>query len=621
MVRHVGILVAVAILLSLLPSSQSDPRASLTPFGSPVASPLASPVADGDALRYEAVLPAYRDEVASAADRLSRYTITAMLHPASVLALATPGASPVPGAVASPDATPVSASSLEEVTEQSALPARITGAMEVQFVNTTGQALPELYLRLYPNLDRYPGGGLEVREITVDGKALPPPPLEPLPPPPLEPTPSPSLEPLPPPPAIPSGPASPDTAPAAIAEAAILDPTVLRVPLPAPLDPGGTTTLRMEFITTVPEAPIDGSGIFGITPDTGTWVLSGWFPMLAGYGPVSSWELSPPSPWSDAIFSNAALFDVTLVTPPELVLATTGVQVDERMAGNDRVRRFTSGPAREFTVVGHDDFVTLSRQVDGTTVTVYLDPAHAGGETSILTWAAAALGTFNDLYGPYPYAELDVVDVSGIIGYEFSQMVFIGSAFFADPVGAGSRPDAAQFLVAHEVAHQWWYDLVGSNPHRYAFLDEGLAEHSALVYFEERYGEDRAAEQMAQGLTLRYATMLLTTGEDQVVDQPTAAFPDGFAYFTTVYRKAALGLDALRTEIGDEAFFAGLRAYAEAMRFKVATPADLRAAFEQASGRDLGAFWRSAFEGTEGAVSVVVLSEPGPATPEAGPAP
>jgi len=115
--------------------------------------------------------------------------------------------------------------------------------------------------------------------------------------------------------------------------------------------------------------------------------------------------------------------------------------------------------------------------------------------------------------------------------------------------------------------------------------------------------------------------MLLTTGEDHIADQPAAAFPDTFAYFTTVYRKTALGFDALRTEIGDEAFFAGLRAYAETMRFHVATPPDLRTAFEGASGRDLGAFWHGAFEATEGRVSIIVTSATSPATPVASPVP
>src|SRR3712207_7269629 len=67
--------------------------------------------------------------------------------------------------------------------------------------------------------------------------------------------------------------------------------------------------------------------------------------------------------------------------------------------------------------------------------------------------------------------------------------------------------------------------LFRSNPHRHAFLDEGLAEYSAVLYFERQHGVEAAEGQLDAGLGLRYATMLLT-GEDQIVDQPTADFPD-----------------------------------------------------------------------------------------------
>ena len=188
-------------------------------------------------------------------------------------------------------------------------------------------------------------------------------------------------------------------------------------------------------------------------------------------------------------------------------------------------------------------------------------------------------------------------------------------------VAGGSRPGAVEFLVAHEVAHQWWYGLVGSNPHRHAFLHEGLAEHSAVLYFERRYGVEAAEAQLRTGLILPYATMLLTDG-DRIVDQPTADFPDSEAYYATAFGKAGLGFAALRHEVGDEAFVAGLRHYAETMRFAVATPDDLRSALEEASGRDLDAFWRLWFGTAGGQVAIVMEPEPAtpaPATPVASP--
>src|SRR5688572_20227938 len=85
-------------------------------------------------------------------------------------------------------------------------------------------------------------------------------------------------------------------------------------------------------------------------------------------------------------------------------------------------------------------------------------------------------------------------------------------------------------------------------------------------------------------------------------------------YFRTIYLRGALGFAALRQEVGFRAFFAGLRDYATRFRFAVATPDDLRAAFERAARRDLTAFWRETFE-TGGRPRAIAT--PGPGTPPA----
>ncbi len=560
------------------------------------ATPEGSPVPD-HSLQYEAVAPASRSEVmAVTSTRLSHYTITATFHPPGSSLTGTPHAGSVATSIASPvsetTATPVApeaspaATAVAIVEEPTLELATITGTQQLHFVNDTGAPLEELYLRLYPNLRQYGDGRMIVGDITVDGVPVVP-----------EPPPLFSV---------------PGATPAATSDAGSGDLILLRLPLHATIPPTGTATVRMTFTTTVPMASPDGSGLFAFTPETGTWALAHWFPVLAGYDPVSGWELDPPATWSDPVFSNTALFDVTLTAPRDLVLVTPGVQVAETTESAHQVRRFVSGPVREFTVVADDDFASVSTTVGETIVTSYSNPQDAGGGAQMLEWAAQALAVFSEFFGPYPYAELDVVAVPNVTGFEFPQLVFIGTEFYPDPEGSGSRPGAIEFLVAHEVSHQWWYGLVGNNQHRRAFLDESLAEYSGVLYFERQQGSEAAETQLDAGLRLRYATMLLTTG-DQVVDQPSAAFPDADAYYATVYRKGGLGFAALRHEIGDAAFVAGLQDYAQSTRFGVATPDDLQAAFERAADRDLDAFWQLWFETASGRVEIVM--EPAAGTP------
>lgn len=591
------LIVFVLVLATASGMVASAPSRAERSARSQAATPQANPVSS-DTFLYKAVSPDYRSEVMTATSgRLSRYTITATFHPPGTASIdmiqATPWASPV----ATPEASPVTgpASVVDTTPIAPVDQATITGIQKLRFVNDTGDPLTDLHFRLYSNLRQYDEGRMEIHNLTVDGQEVQPesPPLYSVPP------------------STPVATPSPDQA----------DLILLRIPLSDPLAPGATTTVEMEFTTTVPVDPPDGTGLFRFAPDTGSWTLAHWFPILAGYDPASGWETDPPAAWSDLTFSNTALFDVTLTAPGDLVLVTTGVEVEHERQGERQVRRFVSGPVRDFPIVADPNLVSSSTEVNGTTVTSYYTPQNAAGGEQILEWAAQALAVFTELFGPYPYTTLDVVAVPAMIGYEFPQLIFIGADFYPDPIASGSRPGAIEFLVAHEVAHQWWYGLVGSNPHRHAFLDEGLAEYSAVLYFEQKYGMEAADAQLNNGLVLRYATMLITD-EDYVADQPTTEFPDLLTYYTTVYRKAGLGFAALRAEIGDEAFFEGVRQYAETMRFEVATPDDLLIAFEETSGRNLDAFWHLWFETASGRVEIVMEPEsatPAPATPVASP--
>jgi hypothetical protein len=551
---------AIATVLGALAAPEVTPPAPSPPTApSPgrvaLATPGATPAADAGDL-YDAILPDRRAAIAAAtAATLPRYSIEATLTP------------PTDGELPT-----------------------VSGTIELRYVNTTGAPIDELPFRLLPNLRQYESGRMTIEDVTVDGTAVTPaaPPLH----------------------AVPAG------TPVATPAVANADLILVRVPLPTPLGPGKATTVAMTFTTAVPIAPPDDSGLFRYHLDRGSWTLSGWYPMLAGYDPELGWDLDPPAAWSDVAFGAAALYDVTLSAPDDLVLVTPGIETSEETSNGMESRRFLSGPARELAIVADPTLTETSADVDGTTVTVYAAPDGAAGAEQVLGWATQALDVYGNLFGPYPYTTLDIVAVPDVLGAEFSEMIWLGEGYVADPEGSASRPGATELLVAHEVAHQWWYGLVGSDPHRRAFLDEGLAEYSAILYVEQVHGKDAARTQLDQALTLPYATMLVTSG-DQVVDQPATAFPDATTYYATTYRKAGLGYAAIRAEIGHDAFFAALRRYVEANRFGIATPTDLLDAFEAASERDLDATWHLWFETASGRVRIIMETEGG--TPVAAP--
>jgi len=120
------------------------------------------------------------------------------------------------------------------------------------------------------------------------------------------------------------------------------------------------------------------------------------------------------------------------------------------------------------------DFQVESGEVDGIRLNSYYLPQDETAGRAAYNQSAAALRAYSRMFASYPYTELDIVEApTRHLGMEYPGLNYIGVVTYWD------ESDSQEQLVAHEVSHQWWYGLVGSDPFRYPWLDEGLAEHSS----------------------------------------------------------------------------------------------------------------------------------------------
>jgi len=436
--------------------------------------------------------------------------------------------------------------------------ARIDGTVQLRYVNITPDALTKLYVRLYPNAEEYADGGMTLESVTAGGNELD----------------------------------------VSLSEG----DTLAMVTLPAALASGDALDLEIVFSSTIPTDPKASYGMYSYDERSGSYALAHWIPLLAGYDPVNGWQLGPPSEFGDPVFTNTALFDVSINSPAAFVFVTTGSEVGSTQHGSLTTRRFVSGPTRDFVMAADADFRVESITVGGTVINSYFNPDDVVSGHAVLTAGAQALEVYNRLGGEYPYEEFDLAEIdlgNGAGGVEFPQLVFISGDYYGTENAPTLIPGFLEFVVAHEVAHQWWYGLVGNNQYLHAFIDEGLANYLTVVYFEETYGEEAAQQQINFNLKAAYFARLFDDG-DEIVDQPTDDFPSQRSYESLVYGKSALGFGEVRAAIGDDAFFDALRAYVAQFRFEVAAPSDLKAAFETASDMDLDELWRHWFEAAEG---------------------
>jgi aminopeptidase N len=176
----------------------------------------------------------------------------------------------------------------------------------------------------------------------------------------------------------------------------------------------------------------------------------------------------------------------------------------------------------------------------------------------------------------------------GAAGVEFPGIVLIGDSLYAEY----TRPDLA-VTAAHEVAHQWWYNLVGNDVIDDPWLDEALTTYSSSLYYEFTQGAS-AAEILFSHYENRYQQAVDAGADDQITRSETyfENLENPGRYGAIVYAKGMLFFRALRREIGDEAFFSALAQYFNNYKYQIARPDNLLNTFEEAAGRQLDDFYQ-----------------------------
>ena len=406
----------------------------------------------------------------------------------------------------------------------------LTGHERLEYKNHDTVTLDTIYFHLYPNLPDL-AGTLNVDTVTVDGQAV-----------------------------------------QTVYERGKY---LLRVNLPTPLAPGSQAIIEFNFAT---QAPRNASARFygAFNQEQGVLALASSYP-IAAIVDHGVWDIAPINTQGDLVNSETALYDVTLTLPVDWSLVTSGVAIDQQTHGDQQITRIVSGPQRDF-MISVTQFPHVSAEVAGTRINSYYRPGNENGGKVALQTAVNALRAFNVRYGRYPLVEFDIVEFAAttFLGVEYPGIVLIERSLY-------NRPQTLEDVVAHEVSHQWWYSIVGDDVQTESWIDEGMASFSEVVYQEEVHGL-AAAERQLDTFRQRYRATV-RTGRDAPLEPPTARFRRN--YYTLAYSKSALFFQALRKQIGAQAFDRFLHDFYEQQRYTVATGHDLLARAEGACACDL----------------------------------
>ncbi len=200
---------------------------------------------------------------------------------------------------------------------------------------------------------------------------------------------------------------------------------------------------------------------------------------------------------------------------------------------------------------------------------------------------------FTETVAPYPYEKLAlIVGATRFGGMENSSAIVFTSTLFnrSSPAGMSKTygvPLNNVTLIAHEIAHQWFGDSVTESTWSDLWLSEGFATYFAGLFVQRYEGEEAFQQYMKNGAASVFAYE--KKSRVPIFDRDTENLLE--LLNPNNYQKGSWVLHMLRSNLGDKAFFRGIRNYYAAHKNATASTEDLRSALEQASGRDLRAFF------------------------------
>lgn len=186
---------------------------------------------------------------------------------------------------------------------------------------------------------------------------------------------------------------------------------------------------------------------------------------------------------------------------------------------------------------------------------------------------------FSELFGDYPFGDEK---------FSIAQAALTGAMEHQTCVSWGLNIEgngSNEWIVAHELAHHWWGNLVTCQDFANIWLNEGFATYCEALWKEYSYGSDRFKGHM---IGLEWHVINDSAGS---VANPVFNPPLEYLFGKAVYRKGAWVLHMLRYLLGDETFFAGLKAYAESYPYSTANTEQFKAVMENQSGQDLDWFF------------------------------
>jgi hypothetical protein len=338
----------------------------------------------------------------------------------------------------------------------------------------------------------------------------------------------------------------------------------LVIPLPRAVGMGETIVVDLEYTLRLPEK----QGRWGYWE--GVTFLSNWLPVLAFYDD-HGWQPTPFIPWHQPFFNEAGIYQVRVTLPCDQKIACSGHIVAEHDLGDgDKQVEIVAMGVRDFALLcsaRYKEFTGMVEAAPGVApvhVRCLAFPEHEHYAKMLIRTACEVIPVYSRWFGPYPWGDFTIAEsYFGWNGNECATLVMIDERVFGMPHLAEGY---VEYLICHEVCHQWWYNLLGTNGYCETWMDEAMANYFAHRWLDQKHGRNNKLLQYPHGLewlpnikreTYRYYGLYgtLGRGESCPVIQELPKFGHVVTLFSMCYDKGGKIVGMIEDHLKTEAAF------------------------------------------------------------------
>ena len=408
------------------------------------------------------------------------------------------------------------------------------------------------------------------------------------------------------------------------------DETVARVLFPAPVRPGESVRLRLEFRSKVPRT-VARSGYY-----KDSFFIAQWYPKPGVYEAGRGWNCHAYHQNSE-FYADFADFAVHITVPSRFVVGSSGKQTEARVdeAAGRTTYTYRQAMVHDFAWMADPRYLKIERdfvadrevtaaeyaetaallglpveevRLPDVRMTLLIAPEHKAQIERHFKALRAAIKYYGLWYGPYPYETVTMVDPpfrTGSGGMEYPTLFTAGTNVAPSP-----NVLSPEGVIVHEFGHGYWYGLVATNEFEAAWLDEGFNTYSTGRVIAKAYGPG-ALPLVFKGFPVDWFLRVPKNFDFELnraaaihvvrADPVTAwswEFRDRMSYAANVYMRAATLLATLENLLGEPAWSRIMRTYHMRFRFRHPVKADFVGVVNEIAGKDMTWFFDELLEET-----------------------